>query len=266
MLSEARAWAHVNRLTAKRGGDSSGCAWTVPMFAEVSAKVDQRGPVVRPDPRDAATDPGAVRGASHGSTPVDQVDRAAVLGRVYRDKPATGKLLRGWVRGVPAAAQALGHVDVERGGRSDRRGIAEDPGDREHRRGCQTRTFSRRWRRLRSGAGPVVKAAIRFTVLAAVRTGEARGPPSTLRLRLARRLAARPRRSSAGSEVHALQSRACPYRSDSIGLAAGATLEARRPPERRVPPEEGRFWGGGFVGDGPAAGASQTAPLGRTGG
>jgi len=63
--------------------------------------------------------------------PVDQIDLAAVLsvpGPVYRDKPATGKLLRGWVRGVLAAAQALEHVDVNAAGeRSDRRGIAEDP-------------------------------------------------------------------------------------------------------------------------------------------
>ncbi len=51
--------------------------------------------------------------------PVDQIDRAAVLavlGPVYRDKPATGKLLRGWVRGVLAVAQALGHVDVNAAG------------------------------------------------------------------------------------------------------------------------------------------------------
>ncbi|MCY4027868.1 MAG: hypothetical protein OXH75_16345 [Acidobacteria bacterium] len=51
--------------------------------------------------------------------PVDQIDRAAVLsvlGPVYRDKPATGKLLRGWIRGVLAAAQALGHVDVNAAG------------------------------------------------------------------------------------------------------------------------------------------------------
>ena len=72
--------------------------------------------MARPDARDAAADPGAVRGASDGR-PVDQLDRAAVLsvlGPVYRDKPATGKLLRGWVRGVLAAAQALRHVDVTR--------------------------------------------------------------------------------------------------------------------------------------------------------
>ena len=40
-LSEARERAHDNRLTAKRGGDPSGRASTVPTFADVSAKVDQ---------------------------------------------------------------------------------------------------------------------------------------------------------------------------------------------------------------------------------
>ena len=51
--------------------------------------------------------------------PVDQIDRSAVLsvlGPVYREKPATGRLLRGWVRGVLAAAQALGRVDVNAAG------------------------------------------------------------------------------------------------------------------------------------------------------
>ena len=42
-LSEARERAHNNRLTAKRGGDPSGRASTVPTFADVSAKVDQGG-------------------------------------------------------------------------------------------------------------------------------------------------------------------------------------------------------------------------------
>ena len=52
--------------------------------------------------------------------PVDQIDRAAVLsvlGPVYRDRPATGRLLRGWVRGVLAVAQALGHVNVNAAGK-----------------------------------------------------------------------------------------------------------------------------------------------------
>ena len=42
-LSEARERAHDNRLTAKRGGDPSGRASTVPTFADVSAKVDPGG-------------------------------------------------------------------------------------------------------------------------------------------------------------------------------------------------------------------------------
>jgi len=44
-LSEARERAHDNRLTAKRAGDPSGRASTVPTVAEVSAKVDQGGAV-----------------------------------------------------------------------------------------------------------------------------------------------------------------------------------------------------------------------------
>ncbi len=42
-LSEARERAHDNRLTAKRGGDPSGRASTVPTFADVSAKVERGG-------------------------------------------------------------------------------------------------------------------------------------------------------------------------------------------------------------------------------
>ena len=42
-LSEARERAHDNRLTAKRGGDPSGRASTVPTFADLSAMVDQGG-------------------------------------------------------------------------------------------------------------------------------------------------------------------------------------------------------------------------------
>ena len=114
-LSEAREQAHDNRLTAKRGGDPSGRASTVPTFADVSAKVDQGGQWCGRT-RETRRRTLARYAARLMGRPVDQIDRAAVLsvlGPVYRDKPATGKLLRGWVRGVLAAAQALGHVDVK---------------------------------------------------------------------------------------------------------------------------------------------------------
>ena len=177
-LSEARERAHDNRLTAKRGGDPSGRASTVPTFADVSAKVDQggqwRGRIRETRRRTLARYAARLMGR-----PVDQIDRAAVLsvlGPVYRDKPATGKLLRGWVRGVLAAAQALGHVDVNAAGEVIDAALPKTPKTREHRRALPYADVPAALEAVEaSGAGPAVKAAIRFTTLTAVRSGEARG-------------------------------------------------------------------------------------------
>ena len=111
--------------------------------------------------------------------PVDQIDRAAVLsvlGPVYRDKPATGKVLRGWVRGVLAAAQALGHVDVNAAGEVIDAALPKTPKTRAHRRALPYADVPAAREAVgASGAGPAVKAAISFTALTAVRSGEARG-------------------------------------------------------------------------------------------
>ena len=128
-LSEARERAHDNRLTAKRGGDPSGRASTVPTFADVSAKVE-RGGQWRGRTRETRRRTLARYAARLMNRPVDQIDRAAVLsvlGPVSRDKLATGKLLRGWVRGVLAAAQALGHVDVNAAGEVIDAALPKDP-------------------------------------------------------------------------------------------------------------------------------------------
>ena len=135
-LSEARERAHDNRLTAKRGGDPSGRVSTVPTFADVSAKVE-RGGQWRGRTRETRRRTLARYAARLMNRPVDQIDRAAVLsvlGPVYRDKPATGKLLRGWVRGVLAAAQALGHVDVNAAGEVIDAALPKTPKARAHRR------------------------------------------------------------------------------------------------------------------------------------
>ncbi|MDE2905789.1 MAG: site-specific integrase, partial [Acidobacteriota bacterium] len=64
----------------------------------------------------------------------------------------------------------------ERGGRSDRRGLAEDPEGPSASAGVAVRGRSRGAGGGRDvGAGPAVKAAISFTALTAVRSGEARG-------------------------------------------------------------------------------------------
>jgi integrase len=177
-LSEARERAHDNRMTAKRGGDPTGRASTVPTFAAVSEKVDQggqwRGRTRETRRRTLDRYAGPLMGR-----PVDQIDRAAVLavlGPVYATKPATGKLLRGWVRGVLAAAQALGHVDVNPAGEVIDAALPKTPKTREHRRALPYAGVPAALEAVEaSGAGPVVKAAISFTALTAVRSGEARG-------------------------------------------------------------------------------------------
>ena len=100
--------------------------------ADVRGRVRQgraRGPVARPDPRDAAADPGAVRGPSDG--PARRPDRpgGGALGartglpRQARDGQALARLGPWRARGGASSRPCR----RERGGRSDRRGLAEEP-------------------------------------------------------------------------------------------------------------------------------------------
>ena len=151
-LSEARERAHGNRLTAKRGGDPSGRPSTVPTFAEVSAKVDQGGQWRGRTRETAAADPGAVRGASHGSTRrPDRPGGRALGARAGLPRQARDRKALAWL-GPGRARRGAGSRTCrrERGGRSDRRGIAEDPEDPRASAGVGVRgRFPRRWRRSR---------------------------------------------------------------------------------------------------------------------
>ena len=102
-LSEARERAHDNRLTAKRGGDPSGRASTVPTFADLSAKVDQGGQW-RGRTRETRRRTPARYAARLMGRPVDQIDRAA------------------------------GHVDVNAAGEVIDAALSKTPKTRAHRR------------------------------------------------------------------------------------------------------------------------------------
>ena len=149
-LSEARERAHDNRLTAKRGGDPSGRPSTVPTFADVSPRsTEGASGAAGPGRRDGG--PSRVCGASDG--PAGRPDRpggGALGARAgLPGQAATGKLLRGWVRGVLAAAQALGHVDVNAAGEVIDAAL---PRPRKHGRiggRCRTADVPRRWSRSR---------------------------------------------------------------------------------------------------------------------
>ena len=83
-----------------------------------------------------------------------------------------------------AAAQALGHVDVNAAGEVIDAALPKTPKTREHRRALPYAEVPAALAAVEaSGAGPAVKAAIRFIVLTAVRSGEARGATSTSRRR-----------------------------------------------------------------------------------
>ena len=147
------------------------------MWSYRGGSIRERAHDRQPPDGEAGRPPVQARGSSEGR-PVDQSDRAAVLsvlGPVYRDKPATEKLLRGWVRGVLAAAQALGHVDVNAAGEVIDAALPKTPKARAHRRALPYADVPAALEAVEaSGAGPAVKAAIRFTALTAVRSGEAR--------------------------------------------------------------------------------------------
>ena len=119
--------------------------------------------MARPDPEDAAAVTLARYAARLMGRPVDQIDRAAVLsvlGPVYRDKPTTGKLLRGWVQGVLTAAQALGRVDVNAAGKVIDAGVPKTPKTRAHRRALPYADVRAGLAAVEAtGAGPGVKVA-----------------------------------------------------------------------------------------------------------
>ena len=178
-LSEARERAHDNRLTAGSGAGTRPGVRRPCRRSRTCPPRSTKGASGAAGPRETRRRTLARYAARLMGRPVDQIDRAAVLsvlGPVYRDKPATGKLLRGWVRGVLAAAQAHGHVDVNAAGEVIDAALPKTPKTREHRRALPYADVSAALEAVEaSGAGPVVKAAIRFTALTAVRSGEARG-------------------------------------------------------------------------------------------
>ena len=90
----------------------------------------------------------------------------------FADLSAPGRP-RGQWRGRTRETRALGHVDMNAAGEVIRRGIAEDLEAPRASAGVAVRGRSRGAGGVR--AGPVVKAAISFTALTAVRSGEARG-------------------------------------------------------------------------------------------
>ena len=178
-LAEARDRAFVNRQAARRGGDPVPRAATVPTFRQAAAKVEAAthwaGRTAESRRVAFATYCAAILDRR-----VDQVDRRATLAilvPIWIEKRATARRLRGWLRGVFSWAQAHGHVEVNVAGECIDGALPKANGKatHAHRPALEYRQVPGALAAIAaSGATLPVKACLRFIILTAVRSGEAR--------------------------------------------------------------------------------------------
>ena len=199
-LAEARAAAFANRQVARRGGDPTARVRPsrIPTFRKACERVGA-----------AATWKGL--GAKNRESALerycgplmdrrlDQIRRAdviAILAPVMAEKPAIGSKLHGWIRSAFAWGVAREHLEFN---------VADGIGAalparraKKHHAALPYRDVGAALETIATcGAREAVKACLRFTILTAVRSGEARGA-SVERDGPAGRRVAHPRRAHEG--------------------------------------------------------------------
>ena len=178
-LAEARAAAFANRQLARRGGDPTAAVRQskLPTFRTACERVDAaatwKGDGAKNRRRALDRYCGSIMDRR-----IDQIRRAdviSILAPVMAEKPATGSKLHGWIRGALAWGVAREYVEFNV---ADGIGAAL-PSARKAKKHHAALPYSEVGNALRavaaSPAGDVVKACLRFTILTAVRSGEARG-------------------------------------------------------------------------------------------
>ena len=179
-LADARAQAFENRRLARRGGDplARPGRHRIPTFRAASETVGAAGGwrgSTRKN-REAALVRYCGGILDKGVDRVGREDVLKILSPVYAEKPATGRRLRGWIRGVLAWAQAHGHVEVNVAGECIDAALPPAPKVKEHRAALPYREVPAALAAVAgSSSGEATKACLRFIALTAVRSGEARG-------------------------------------------------------------------------------------------
>ncbi|MYN67491.1 MAG: tyrosine-type recombinase/integrase [Acidobacteria bacterium] len=178
-LAEARAAAFANRQLARRGGDPTASVRQsrIPTFRTACERVAETATWKGDGAKNRRN---ALERYCGSLMPrrIDQIRRPdviAILVPVLAEKPATGSKLHGWIRGALAWAVAGEYVEFNV---ADGIGAALPSGRNAQKHhaalpyqevGAAMHTIAA------SGASDVVKACLRFTILTAVRSGEARG-------------------------------------------------------------------------------------------
>ena len=178
-LAEARERAYENRKVARQGGDPVPRLARVPTFRQAARRVEAasqwRGERTAANRRAAFE----MYGGSILDRRVDQIDRAAVLAilsPIWIAKRATARNLRGWIRGVLAWAQAHGHVEHNVAGEMIAGALPRNGNTRrEHHAAVPYQDVSATLEAIARGTSALpVRVCLRFIVLTAVRSGEAR--------------------------------------------------------------------------------------------
>ena len=178
-LAEARDQAYENRRAARRGGDplAGNREHRIPTFRTASEKVaagrEWRGRTG--EMRRSALE---MHAAALMDQRVDQIGREDVL-RVlvplWTTKPALGRKLRVWLRGVLAWAQGHGHVDTNYAADAISGALPKVKSTRKHHAAIPYQDVPAALEAIDgSTASDIVKACLRFTALTAVRSTEAR--------------------------------------------------------------------------------------------
>lgn len=177
-LAEARERAFENRRRARRGGDPLPRASSAPTFRQAASTVG-RGAHWRGRTREnrrAALETYAAGLLERRVDHIDREDVLRILVPVYEEKPATGRRLRGWIRGVLAWAQAHGHVDANVCGEMIDAALPSAPKVKAHRKALPYAQVPAALAAVAaSGASESTRACLRFVALTGVRSGEARG-------------------------------------------------------------------------------------------
>ena len=177
-LAEARATAFQNRQLARRGGDPLAQVrqqTRIPSFRTACERVAAGASWKGTGPEDRR------RALERYCGPImdrriDQIRRAdviAILGRLMSEKPAAGERLHGWIRGTLAWGVANEFIEY-----NPADGIAAALPNGHRKTPHASLPYSDVGAALdvvaASGASAATKACIRFVVLTAVRSGEAR--------------------------------------------------------------------------------------------
>lgn len=174
-LSEARDAAYENRRTARKGGDPTAKVSRVPTFTRAAKRTHEAN----------GGRPAWIKTLERYAFPVlgdrrvdriEQADVLRVLTPIWTAKSATARKVRTAIRQVFAWCQAHGYVDANPAGEAIDGALPAAPKITAHHRAVDYRDVPAALERINgSAASESVRACLRFVVLTAVRSGEARG-------------------------------------------------------------------------------------------